>query len=114
MDHQNKNRAQGKLAKLLLVNYAMRRASYLVRGVAGGYVVYLMVQLFTESSAGEEGLTPLMGIIGVLMTAVGVYFLVSAVYALFNGIYSENAPTESEEEQAEPEKQLLESEIAND
>lgn len=93
MNSENQDKSQGKAAKLLLVTYNMRRASYLVRGMAGAYLVYLMYQLFWES---DGQLTLPMALAGVFMMIAGIYFLIGAAYALINGIYSENAPAESE------------------
>lgn len=97
MANENKDRSKGRLAKLLLVSYSMRRASYIIRGLAGAYLVYLMYQLFSESAKSEEELTALMIASGVFMIVAGVYFIGSALYALVNGIYAENEPLEEEE-----------------
>ncbi len=96
MENQTKDKAQGKLAKLLLVSYAMRKVSYMIRILAGGYLVYLMYQLFTESHASEETLTPLMITAGVVMIVAGIYFAIGGLYALLNGIYEENDPAKIE------------------
>lgn len=85
-----KDKAQGKLAKYLLVTYAMRKVSYFIRGFAGGYIVYLMYQLFSESAKSGEKLSVWMVAVGVFMSVAGVYFVIGAVYALANGIYEEN------------------------
>ena len=42
MNNEKKDRSGGFPAKLLLVSYAMRRVTYLIRGLVGGYVLYLM------------------------------------------------------------------------
>ena len=78
MGNETKDKAQSKLAKLLLVSYAMRKVSYMIRILAGGYLVYLMYQLFTESGASGEELTPVM--------------IIGGLYAIINGIYDENDP----------------------
>ena len=96
MSNGNQDRSQGRLAKLLLVSYAMRRASYIIRGLAGAYLVYLMYQLFSESGRSEGQLTVPMIAAGVFMMAAGIYFVISAAYALVNGIYAENDPAELE------------------
>lgn len=93
MDNKNQDKSQGKLAKLLLVTYNMRRASYLVRGMAGAYLVYLMYQLFCES---DGQLTLLMTLAGAFMMVAGIYFLIGAAFAFANGIYAENDPSELE------------------
>lgn len=98
MENGQNQKAQGRLAKLLLVNYAMRRASYMIRLLAGGYLVYLMYQMFSESAKSTEPLTPLMIAAGVLMIAAGVYFVAGGLYALLNGIYAENDPAELAED----------------
>lgn len=92
MGNETKDKAQGKLAKLLLVSYAMRKMSYMVRILAGGYLVYLMYQLFTESGADGEELTAVMIIAGVVMIVAGIYFVIGGLYAILNGIYDENDP----------------------
>lgn len=96
MENETNDKAQSRLAKVLLVNYAMRKVSYMVRILAGGYLVYLMYQLFTESHASEETLTPLMIIAGVVMIVAGIYFVIGGLYALANGIYEENDPSQIE------------------
>ena len=85
-----KDKGQGRLAKYLLVTYAMRKVSYFIRGFAGGYIVYLMYQLFSESAKSGEKLSVWMVAVGVFMSVAGVYFVIGAVYALANGIYEEN------------------------
>lgn len=90
MGNEMKDKAQGKLAKYLLVTYAMRKASYFIRGFAGGYIAYLMYQLFSESAKSGEKLSVWMIAVGVFMSVAGVYFVIGAVYALANGIYEEN------------------------
>lgn len=103
MTDGTKNKAQGRLAKLLLVSYALRRASYMIRLLAGGYLIYLMYQLFSEAGNSTESLTPLMIAAGIVMIAAGVYFVAGGLYALLNGIYAENDPAELEKiEQDEP------------
>lgn len=92
MENGTKDKSQSKLAKLLLVSYAMRKVSYMVRIVAGGYLIYLMYQLFTESGASGEELTPVMIIAGIVMIVAGIYFVAGGLYALINGIYDENNP----------------------
>lgn len=94
MNHENNDKSQSKAAKLLLVTYAMRKASYMIRGLAGGYLVYLMYQLFSESRGREEELTPFLIGAGIFMMIAGVYFVIGALYALANGIYDENRPSE--------------------
>lgn len=101
MENQAKDKAQGKLAKVLLVSYAMRKVSYMVRILAGGYLVYLMYQLFSESHASEETLTPLMIAAGVVMIVAGIYFAIGGLYALLNGIYEENDPAKIEADETE-------------
>jgi hypothetical protein len=83
--------SKNRLEKLLLVSYNMRRASYIIRGIAGAYVIYLMYQLFSESVNGGGELTPLMTVVGVLMIVAGIYFVIGAVYGFAKGIYAENA-----------------------
>lgn len=100
MENQTKDKAQGKLAKVLLVSYAMRKVSYMIRILAGGYLVYLMYQLFSESHASEETLTPLMITAGVVMIVAGIYFVIGGLYALLNGIYEENDPAKIEADEA--------------
>ena len=92
MGNETKDKAQSKLAKLLLVSYAMRKVSYMIRILAGGYLVYLMYQLFAESGASGEELTPVMIIAGVVMIVAGIYFVIGGLYAIINGIYDENDP----------------------
>ncbi len=104
MENETKDKAQSRLAKVLLVNYAMRKVSYMVRILAGGYLVYLMYQLFTESHASGESLTPLMIIAGVVMIVAGIYFVLGGLYALANGIYEENDPSKIEEDESEAEE----------
>lgn len=103
MGNENQDRSQSRLAKLLLVSYAMRRASYIVRGLAGAYLVYLMYQLFSESGRSEGQLTVPMIAAGVFMMVAGIYFVIGAAYALLNGIYSENDPAELEKAETETE-----------
>lgn len=104
MDNENRDKSQGKLAKFLLVTYNMRRASYVLRGVVGAYLVYLMYQLLCEP---DGQLTLPMILAGVFMMAAGIYFLIGAAFAFANGIYSENDPAELEKlesgQSAEPE-----------
>ncbi len=102
MSGENQDRSKGRLPRLLLVTYAMRRASYVVRGLAGAYLVYLMYQLFSESGRSEGELTVPMIAAGAFMMAAGIYFVIGAAYALLNGIYAENDPKQ-EEEQSETE-----------
>lgn len=97
MNSVDKNRSQGRLAKYLLVSYAIRRASYIIRALAGAYLVYLMYELFSEAGTTEEELTVWMAAIGVLMMAAGIYFVIGGAYALLNGIYAENEPIEEPE-----------------
>lgn len=104
MENQTKDKARSKLAKVLLVSYAMRKMSYMVRILAGGYLVYLMYQLFSESHASEEALTPLMIAAGVAMIVAGIYFAIGGLYALLNGIYEENDPAKIETEETEAEE----------
>ena len=103
MSNENQDRSKGRLPKLLLVSYAMRRASYMVRGLAGAYLVYLMYQLFSESGRSEGELTVPMIAAGVCMMAAGISFVLGAVYALLNGIYAENVPAELEHPESEEE-----------
>ena len=103
MNNNEENRSHGKLAKLLLVNYGMRRSSYLVRGMVGAYLVYLMYQLFSESDKSGSQLTIAMTLAGVFMMAAGIYFVIGAGYALLNGIFAENDPAELEELENDPE-----------
>ena len=100
MENQTKDKARSKLAKVLLVSYAMRKMSYMVRILAGGYLVYLMYQLFSESHASEEALTPLMIAAGVAMIAAGIYFAIGGL----NGIYEENDPAKTAAEETEAEE----------
>ena len=93
MNNEKKDKSQGKLAKFLLVTYNMRRASYVLRGVAGAYLVYLMYQLFCEPGG---QLTLPMTLAGAFMMVAGIYFLIGAAFAFANGIYSENDPAELE------------------
>lgn len=104
MGSGNQDRSKGRLPKLLLVTYAMRRASYIVRGLAGAYLVYLMYQLFSESGRSEEELTVAMIAAGIFMVAAGIYFIIGAAYALLNGIYAENDPKRAE--LSEPETEM--------
>lgn len=97
MDSMDKKKTQGRLAKYLLVSYAIRRASYLIRALAGAYLVYLMYQLFSEAGSSEEELTVLMAVAGALIMAAGIYFVIGGAYALLNGIYAENEPAEEPE-----------------
>ena len=90
MNNEKKDRSGGFPAKLLLVSYAMRRVTYLIRGLVGGYVLYLMYQLFSEAAKSGEKLSVWMIAAGVLMSVAGVYFVIGALYALVNGIYEEN------------------------
>lgn len=99
MTNGDKDKSQGRLAKLLLVSYAMHRASYIVRGLAGAYLVYLMYQLFSEAGKSDERLSVVMIAVGVFMIIAGIYFMASAIYAMANGIYAENEPAEEETEE---------------
>lgn len=103
MSNDSQDRSKGRLPKLLLVTYAMRRASYVVRGLAGAYLVYLMYQLFSESGRSGEELTVPMIAAGVFMMAAGLYFMIGAAYALLNGIYAENDPKQLQQPESEPE-----------
>lgn len=124
MDSKENRKSQGKWAKYLLVSYAIRRASYVIRALAGAYLVYLMYQLFSEAGKSEEELTVLMAAAGVLMMAAGIYFVIGGAYALLNGIYAENEPvqkpeipeseTGSEETAEEREEEMAGSETAED
>ncbi|MEY8331752.1 LPXTG cell wall anchor domain-containing protein [Lachnospiraceae bacterium 47-T17] len=98
MGSMEKNKSQGRWAKYLLVSYGIRRASYLIRALAGAYLVYLMYQLFTDASNTGEELTVVLAAAGVLIMAAGIYFVIGGAYALLNGIYAEN------ELQDEPER----------
>ena len=69
MDDKNQDKSQGKLAKLLLVSYNMRKASYLLRGMAGADLVYLMYQVCCESD-GQRTLP--MTLAGAFMMAAGI------------------------------------------
>jgi hypothetical protein len=82
------------LQKLLLVSYNMRRLSYIIRGIAGAYVIYLMYQLFSEASGSAEELTTAMKAAGIVMILAGAYFIISAAYGLLKGIYAENDPAQ--------------------
>lgn len=106
MSSENQDRSKGKLPKLLLVTYSMRRASYIVRGLAGAYLVYLMYQLFSESGKSEGDLTVPMIAAGVFMMAAGIYFIIGASYALLNGIFAENDPKQLEQQEEEPESEF--------
>ena len=108
MKNGNQDKSKGKLAKLLLVSYHMRRASYMVRGLAGAYLVYLMYQLFSESGRSGETLSIPMIAAGVFMLAAGIYFVIGAAYAMLNGIYEENDPAAAEDGQTDAEKTDLE------
>ena len=108
MSNENQDRSQGRLPKLLLVSYALRRASYMVRGLAGAYLVYLMYQLFSESGRSGEILSIPMIAAGVFMLAAGIYFVIGAAYAMLNGIYEENDPAAAEDGQTDAEKTDLE------
>ena len=101
MDKKDQDRSKEKLSKLLLVSYNMRRSSYIVRALAGGYLVYLMYQLFSQSAESGEALSGLMTAAGASMMVAGIYFAISAVYALVNGIYEENDPAKLAELEAE-------------
>lgn len=101
MSDKNKNRSQGILAKLLLVSYAMRRVSYFVRALVGAYLVYLMYQLFSESTKEGTALTIGIMVVGVVMMLAGIYFVIGAVYGLANGIYEENDPKKLEQDDEE-------------
>lgn len=101
MEKKDQDRSKEKLAKLLLVSYNVRRASYFVRAFAGGYLVYLMYQLFSQSAESGEALSGLMIAVGAFMMVAGIYFAISAVYALVNGIYEENDPAKLAEMEAE-------------
>ena len=103
MNNENQDKSQGKLAKFLLVSYNMRRASYLLRGMVGAYLVYLMYQLFSEAKGSGSQLSLPMTLAGGFMMLAGIYFLISAAYAFANGIYSENDPAELEQLRTETE-----------
>lgn len=90
MENETRDKSQSKWAKLLVVSYAIRKASYIIRGFAGGYIAYLMYQLFSEAAKSGEKLSVWMIAAGVLMSVAGVYFVIGALYALVNGIYEEN------------------------
>ena len=79
MDKKDQDRSKEKLSKLLLVSYNMRRSSYIVRALAGGYLVYLMYQLFSQSAESGEALSGLMTAAGAFMMVAGIYFAISAV-----------------------------------
>lgn len=96
MNNENQDKSQGKLAKFLLVSYNLRRASYMVRGIAGAYLVYLMYQLFSEAKGSGSQLSLPMTLAGAFMMIAGIYFLIGAAFAFANGIYSENDPAELE------------------
>ena len=98
MNEGNKDKAESKLAKLLLVNYRTRRGSYLLRLLGGLYVAYLMYQMFTGAN-GEMSMAVM--IIGIVMSIVAIYFMLSGGYAFINGIYSENVQEEPEQIQTE-------------
>ncbi len=108
MMNGSNDKAKGKLAKLLLVSYALRRASYLIRLLAGGYLIYLMYQLFSEAGASSEALTPVMAAAGIAMILAGVYFVAGGLYALLNGIYAENDPAGLEQDEPSDEIQTEE------
>jgi TRAP-type C4-dicarboxylate transport system permease small subunit len=93
--------SKNRLEKLLLVSYNMRRASYVIRGIAGAYVIYLMYQLFSESSGSGEALTIQMKAAGIAMIVAGAYFVIGAVYGLTKGIYAENDPAQIDAEPAD-------------
>lgn len=97
MGKKDQDRSKEKLARFLLVSYNVRRASYMVRAVAGAYLVYLMYQMFSGSAKSGETLSGLMIAIGVLMMAAGIYFAIGSVYALINGIFEENDPAKKKE-----------------
>lgn len=101
MNNGNQDKSQGKLAKVLLVNYNMKRASYMIRGFVGVYLVYLMYQLFSEAKGSGSQLSLPMTLAGVFMIVAGIFFVIGAAYALLNGIYAENDPAELEQFQAE-------------
>lgn len=92
MEDVGNKRPQDRWAKYLLVSYAIRRASYIIRALAGAYLVYLMYQLFSEAGKSQEELTVLMAAAGALMMAAGVYFVIGGAYGLLKGIYAENEP----------------------
>lgn len=104
MNNGKQDKSQGKLARLLLVSYHMRQSSYMVRGLVGAYLVYLMYQLFSESGKSGGTLTLPMIAAGVFMMAAGIYFVIGAAYGMINGIYEENDPAVLEEEQADTAK----------
>ena len=111
MNNEKQDKSQGKLAKLLMVSYNLRRASYMVRGIAGAYLVYLMYQMFSESGGSNGSLSLPLTLVGALMMIAGIYFLIGAAYAFANGIYSENDPAELEKLEADPaEPEKLEAE----
>ena len=72
MDKKDQDRSKEKLSKLLLVSYNVRRASYFVRAFAGGYLVYLMYQLFSQSAESGESLSGLLVAIGVFRGVAGI------------------------------------------
>lgn len=102
MSNEN-DRSHGRLAKLLLVNDTLRRASYIVRAVAGVYVIYLVIQLFGQSGKSEEQLSAAMIAAGLFMAVAGIYFVCGAAYALLKGIYSENVPCGQDSPESEKE-----------
>lgn len=97
MDDVRKKKPQGKWAKYLMVSYAIRRASYIIRALAGVYLVYLMYQLFSDAGKSGEKLTVFMIAVAAFMMAAGIYFAVGGAYALMNGIYAENEPADGQE-----------------
>lgn len=97
MGDVEKNNLPGRWAKYLMVSYTIRRASYIIRALAGIYLVYLMYQLFSEAGKSEEELSVFMIAVAVLMMAAGVYFAVGGGYALLKGIYAENEPVDEPE-----------------
>ncbi|MDD6039505.1 MAG: hypothetical protein PUD20_12030 [bacterium] len=90
-----------KLAKFLLVSSNTGRMSYLIRGLVGGYLVYLIYEMFVENKKAGNVPSAFILIAAAVMLIAGIYFTCSAIYALVNGIYEENLVEEETEETTE-------------
>lgn len=96
MDIREKEKS--KLAKFLLVSSNTGRMSYLIRGLVGGYLVYLIYDMFVENKKAGNVPSTFILVAAAVMLIAGIYFTCSAIYALANGIYEENLVEEESDE----------------
>ena len=84
---ENKQK-DSKWAKFFLVRDTIPKASYIMHGIAGLFMFYIIYSLL-----GSEDMTlePWLVYLSAAFFAVcGLYFIAGAVYALKNGIYKEH------------------------